>query len=61
MTVSLGESADDGEDGEGDDVDADIEIIRGGRSSDFLAGTPARRSSTPARATTGSPPRAAAT
>ena len=38
--VSLGESADDGEDGEGDDIDADVEIVRGGRSDDLLAGTP---------------------
>ena len=39
VVVTLGESADDGEEGEGDDVDADVEIIRGGRSDDLLAGT----------------------
>ena len=38
--VSLGESADDGEDGEGDDIDADVELVRGGRSHDSLSGTP---------------------
>jgi uncharacterized repeat protein (TIGR01451 family) len=39
VNVSLGDFADDGSDGEGDDVDADIEIVRGGRSDDSLGGT----------------------
>ena len=41
LTVTIGDGEPDGEDGEGDDVQADVEIVRGGRGNDTLTGTTA--------------------
>lgn len=42
LEITLGNSADDGEDGEGDNVGTDIEVIRGGSSNDFITTTSGR-------------------
>ena len=38
MTVSIGDGANDGATGEGDDVHADVERLRGGSAADILSG-----------------------
>jgi CSLREA domain-containing protein len=42
LELSIGNGADDGEAGEGDDVEGDVERLRGGSGDDLLIGSPSR-------------------